>query len=46
MVKTDVKFLGYTVFFIKGQKEERQGKTEGRRKKEEMVGLEPTNGPA
>ena len=45
LVKTDVKFLGYTAFFIKGLKEERRCKTEGRSKKEEMVGFEPPNGP-
>ena len=44
-VKTDVKFLGDTAFFIKGLKEERRCKTEGRSKKEEMVGFEPPNGP-
>ena len=31
-------------FFIKGLKEERRCETEGRRKKDEMVGLESTNG--
>ena len=44
LVKTDVKFLGYTVSFIKGLKEERRCRTEGRRKKDERVGLEPKNG--
>jgi len=44
LVKTDAKFLGYTVSFIKDLKEERRWMTEGRRKKDEMVGLEPTNG--
>jgi len=45
LVKTDVKVLGDTAFFIKGLKEERQCKIEGRSKKEEMVGFEPPNGP-
>jgi hypothetical protein len=44
MVKIDAKFLDCTAFFIKGLKEERRCKTEGRRKKDEMVGLESTNG--
>jgi hypothetical protein len=44
MVKTDAKFLGYTVSFTKGLKEERRCKTEDRRKKDEMVGLESANG--
>jgi hypothetical protein len=35
--KTDAEFLGYTVCFIKELKEERRCKTEGRRKKDEMV---------
>jgi hypothetical protein len=38
MVKTDVKFLSYTVSFIKGLKEERHSKIEGLREKEEMAG--------
>jgi hypothetical protein len=45
MVKTDAKFLSYTVSFIKGLKEERHRKTEGHRKKEGMAGLESINGP-
>jgi hypothetical protein len=45
VVKKDVKYLGYAAFFIKVQKEERHGRTEGLNKKGEMVGLEPTNGP-
>jgi hypothetical protein len=44
LVKTDAEFLAYTVSFIKDLKEERPCKTEGRRKKDEMVGLESTNG--
>ena len=44
LVQTDAKFSTYTVSFIMGLKEERRCKTEGRRKKDEMVGLEPTNG--
>ena len=44
LVKTDAKFLGYTVFFIKGLKEGRPCKSGGRRKKEEMIGLESANG--
>ena len=45
MVKTDARFLSYTVSFIRGLREERHGKTEGHRKKEEMAGLESINGP-
>jgi hypothetical protein len=44
LVKTDEKFLIYAVSFTMGLKEERRCKTEGRRRKDEMVGLEPTNG--
>jgi hypothetical protein len=44
LVKTDAKFLDYTGSFIKALKEERCCKIEGRRKKDGMVGLEPTNG--
>jgi hypothetical protein len=44
LVKTDAEFLNFTVSFIKELKEERRCKTEGRRKKDEMVGLESTNG--
>jgi len=43
-VKTDAKFLAYTVSFIKGLKEERHCRTEDRGKKDERVGLEPKNG--
>jgi hypothetical protein len=39
LVKTETKFSTYSVSFIKGLKEERRCKTEGRRKKDEMVGL-------
>ena len=46
LAKTDVKFLDYSVSFTKGPKEERCCRTEGRRKKDEMVGLEPKNGQA
>ena len=46
LVKTDAEFLAYTVTFIMGLKEERRRKIEGRRKKDEMVGLESTNGRA
>jgi hypothetical protein len=45
VVKTDVKYLAYAVSFIKVRKEEKHSRIEGPRKKEEMVGLEPTNGP-
>lgn len=45
MVKTDARFLSYNVSFIRGLREERHGKTEGHRKKEEMVGSESINGP-
>lgn len=38
------KIFGYTVSFFNGVKEERRCRTEGRRKKDEMVGLEPNNG--
>jgi hypothetical protein len=44
LVKTDAEFLAYTDSFMKGLKEERRCETEGRRKKDEMVGLESTNG--
>jgi hypothetical protein len=44
LVKTDAEFLAYTVSFIKRLKKERRSKTEGRKKKDEMVGLESTNG--
>ena len=45
MVKTDARFFSYTVSFIRGLREERHGKTEGHREKEEIVGLESINGP-
>ena len=45
MVKTDAKFLSYTVSFIKGLTEEWHRKTEGHRRKEEMAGLESISGP-
>jgi hypothetical protein len=45
MVKTDEKFLNYTVSFIRGLREERHSKTEGLKEKEEMAGLESINGP-
>jgi hypothetical protein len=44
LVKTDAEFLDYSVTFIKDLKKERHCKTEGRGKKDEMVGLESTNG--
>jgi hypothetical protein len=44
LVKTDAKFLIYTVSSIMGLKEERRCKIGGRKKKDEMVGFEPTNG--
>jgi hypothetical protein len=44
VVNKDAEFLAYTVSFITGLKEERWYKTEGRRKKDEMVGLESANG--
>ena len=37
LVNKDAEFLAYTVSFIMGLKEERRCKTEGRRKKDEMV---------
>ena len=45
MVKTDARFLSYTVSFIRGLREERHSKTEGLKEKEEMAGLESINGP-
>jgi hypothetical protein len=44
LVRKDAKFLGYTALFLKGLKEDMRCKTEDRRKKDEMVGLESTNG--
>ncbi len=44
LVKTDAEFLAYTVSFIKGLKGEKRCETEGRIKKDEMVGLESTDG--
>jgi hypothetical protein len=40
LVKTDAKFFTYTISSIMGLREERLCKTEGHRKKGEMVGLE------
>ena len=44
LVKIDAKFSTYTVSFMKGLKGERRYETESRGKKDEMVGLESTNG--
>jgi hypothetical protein len=44
VVNKDAEFLAYTVSFITGLKEGRRCKTEDRRKKDEMVGLESVNG--
>lgn len=43
-VKTDAESLEYIVSFVKALREERCCETEGRREKDELGGLESTNG--
>jgi hypothetical protein len=46
LVKIGVNFLAFTISSTEDPKGEMQSVTEGRRRKDEMVGLESTNGQA